>query len=188
MAQLIETAEQHVALHLGTLTAQNFALACALERRDRLLAEAQARIDALEAERAAATPSAPEGLRHRGPGRQRPVSPAPLTYAWRMARADAAPLGLILRGLDVASGQIVPLPAGGQVIAWSVGLPGHLRALTTEASGGLATDADGVIRFPLAPADLAAAPPLAVMPVVVRLLEGDGTGRTVLLGTLELLD
>ena len=58
MAQLIETAEQHVALHLGTLTAQNFALACALERRDRLLAEAQARIDALEAELAASKPSA----------------------------------------------------------------------------------------------------------------------------------
>ncbi len=60
MAQLIETAEQHVALHLGTLTAQNFALACALERRDRLLAEAQARIDALEAELAASKPSAPD--------------------------------------------------------------------------------------------------------------------------------
>ncbi|WP_426315662.1 hypothetical protein ACN9MF_12810 [Methylobacterium fujisawaense] len=58
MAQLIETAEQHVALHLGTLTAQNFALACALERRDRLLAEAQARIGELEAALAASKPAA----------------------------------------------------------------------------------------------------------------------------------
>lgn len=116
------------------------------------------------------------------------MSPAPLTYAWRMARADAAPLGLILRGLDVASGQIVPLPAGGQVIAWSVGLPGRLRALTTEPGGGLATDADGVLRFPLSQADLAGAAPRAAMPVVVRIREDDGTGRTVLLGTLELLD
>ncbi|WP_426314519.1 hypothetical protein ACN9MF_28270 [Methylobacterium fujisawaense] len=116
------------------------------------------------------------------------MSPAPLTYAWRMARADAAPLGLILRGLDIASGQIVPLPAGEQSIAWSVGLPGRLRALTTDAGGGLARDADGVLRFPLAQADLAGAGPRAAMPVVVRLLEGDGTGRTVLLGILELLD
>lgn len=78
MAQLIETAEQHVALHLGTLTAQNFALACALERRDRLLAEAQARIDALEAELAASKPSAidPEESVERRP---------------RSADADSAP-------------------------------------------------------------------------------------------------
>lgn len=50
MARLIETAEQHVALQLGNLTAQNIALSCALEQRDRALGDAQARIAELEAE------------------------------------------------------------------------------------------------------------------------------------------
>lgn len=113
---------------------------------------------------------------------------APLTYAWRMARADAAPLGIVPRGIHVESGQLVALPHGGQVIVWSVGLPGGLRSRSTAPAGGLAVDADGVLRFPLAVADLAAAPVRAVLPVMIRLQEGDGTGRTVLLGTLELLD
>ncbi|WP_043352748.1 hypothetical protein [Methylobacterium sp. B1] len=113
---------------------------------------------------------------------------APLTYAWRMARADAAPLGIIPRGKNVESGEIVTLPTGSQVITWSIGLPAGLRSLTTAPDGGLVTDADGVIRFPLAPADLAATPAKAVMPVAVRITKDDGTGRTVLLGTLELLD
>ncbi|MGX9981121.1 hypothetical protein [Methylobacterium fujisawaense] len=52
MARLIETAEQHVALQLGNLTAQNIALSCALEQRDRALGDAQARVAELESKAA----------------------------------------------------------------------------------------------------------------------------------------
>lgn len=116
------------------------------------------------------------------------MSFTPGTYAWRMARADVAPLGIIPRGRNVESGEVVTLPYGPQVLSWSIGLPGGLSKKTTEPGGGLTTDADGVIRFPLAPADLASAAVHAVMPVVVRIEEDGAPGTTIILGTLELLD
>lgn len=62
MARLIESPQDHLSLHIGALTAQNIALQCALEEREKQLSDAHDLIEKLQAKIQAAEPGeqAPE--------------------------------------------------------------------------------------------------------------------------------
>lgn len=106
----------------------------------------------------------------------------PGSHNYELRRGDSFVLAFRLKTRDLVSQVTELLPLAGNLVTFTLQLPGGPVTKTTAPGGGLTVGAGDVISWAMAPADTAGLP--ASAPYTVRVDFGDGWRATYLAGNL----